>query len=255
MGRKKGLPGIPAETIQEIRSLRAEGVTLHEIERRTGVSYVTVQRYTRDMEGIRQKGRRLTEEQIQEMQRMRREGMTGREISEKTGVSYSAVRRHLAGISPEWEEKVRRLYLDGKPYARIIAETGVSAQTIRNYTRDLPRRNGNRDGAPLPPKKAERARELRTQGKSYKAIAGLLGMHPTTVKKYAGDIPVEKEAEQPSQTGGLCRHKKTCIYWRPITGGPHGICACHYPIDRDELRPWPADQCPGFPKKKGKHEN
>lgn len=53
---------------------------------------------------------------------------------------------------------------------------------------------------------------------------------------------------------GLCRHKKTCQYWKSLNGSGKGDFACHYPIDRDELRPWPADQCPGFPRRK-EHED
>ena len=50
--------------------------------------------------------------------------------------------------------------------------------------------------------------------------------------------------------GSLCRHKKPCRYWRPISVSHKGsLHCCHYPIERDELRPWPADQCPGFPRK------
>ena len=199
----------------------------------------------------------ITTEMVRQMRELRAQGKSAKEIAAVIGVSETAVKNHTAGIMPEsreldakrkeLKEKVRRLYLEGRTYTQIETEVGVSSDTIRNYTKDLIRRGRNQIGNCISPEKIAQARELRTQGKSYKAIAGLLGMHPTTVKKYAGDIPVEKEAEQPSQTGGLCRHKKTCIYWRPITGGPHGICACHYPIDRDDLRPWPADQCPGFP--------
>ena len=97
-------------------------------------------------------------------------------------------------------------------------------------------------------KMEQKMQELRAQGKSFEAIARQMGIKPVTAKKCAQDILVEKP-EQPAtgQPGSLCRHKKTCRHWRPLSGLGGGISACHYPIDRDELRPWPADQCPGFP--------
>lgn len=50
--------------------------------------------------------------------------------------------------------------------------------------------------------------------------------------------------------GNLCRHKGTCKYWRSAGNmGKKSQHCCHYPIDRGELRPWPAEECPGFPQK------
>lgn len=196
----------------------------------------------------------ITTETEQKMQELRASGKSAKEIAAVMGVSVSAVKKHTVGIKVPVAEKqalietVRKMYVEGKTYTQIAAETGASASTIRNYTCDLPRRDRNRNGAPIPREKVTKIRELRSQGKSFEAIARQMGIKPVTAKKYAQDILVEKP-EQPAtgQPGSLCRHKKTCRYWRPLSGLGGGVNACHYPIDRDQLRPWPADQCPGFP--------
>ena len=197
---------------------------------------------------------RITAKMEQKMQELRAQGKSAKEIAAVIGVSATAVKNHTAGIIVPAEEKqarieaVRKMYAEGKTYTQIAAETGASASTIRNYTCDLPRRDRNRNGAPIPQEKVTKIRELRSQGKSFEAIARQMGIKPVTAKKYAQDILVEKP-EQPKtgQPGSLCRHKKTCRHWRPLSGLGGGISACHYSIDRDQLRPWPADQCPGFP--------
>ena len=196
----------------------------------------------------------ITTKMERKMRELRAQGKSAKEIAAVIGVSETAVRNHTTGIVVPEDEKqarveaVRKMYTEGKTYTQIAAETGVSGQTIRNYTCDLPRRDRNRNGAPIPREKVAKIRELRSQGKSFEAIARQMGIKPVTAKKYAQDILVEKP-EQPAtgQPGSLCRHKKTCRHWRPLSGLGGGISACHYPIDRDELRPWPADQCPGFP--------
>lgn len=197
---------------------------------------------------------RITAKMEQKMQELRAQGKSAKEIAAVVGVSETAVRTHTTGIVVPEDEKqarveaVRKMYTEGKTYTQIAAETGASASTIRNYTCDLPRRDRNRNGAPISREKVDKIRELRAQGKSFEAIARQMGIKPVTAKKYTQDILVEKP-EQPAtgQHGSLCRHKKTCRHWRPLSGLGGGISACHYPIDRDELRPWPADQCPGFP--------
>lgn len=197
---------------------------------------------------------RITAKMEQKMQELRAQGKSAKEIAAVIGVSATAVKNHTAGIIVPAEEKqarveaVRKMYTEGKTYTQIAAETGASASTIRNYTCDLPRRDRNRNGAPISREKVDKIRELRAQGKSFEAIARQMGIKPVTAKKYAQDILVEKP-EQPAtgQPGSLCQHKETCRHWRPLSGLGGGISACHYSIDRDELRPWPADQCPGFP--------
>ena len=196
----------------------------------------------------------ITTEMERKMRELRAQGKSAKEIAAVIGVSATAVKNHTAGIIVPEDEKqarveaVRKMYTEGKTYTQIAAETGASASTIRNYTCDLPRRDRNRNGAPIPREKVTKIRELRSQGKSFEAIARQIGIKPVTAKKYAQDILVEKP-EQPvtGQPGSLCRHKETCRHWRHLSGLGGGISACHYPIDRDELRPWPADQCPGFP--------
>lgn len=67
---------------------------------------------------------------------------------------------------------------------------------IRNYTCDLPRRDRNRNGAPIPREKVTKIRELRVQGKSFEAIARQMGIKPVTAKKYTQDILAEKQSSR-----------------------------------------------------------
>ena len=212
----------------------------------------------------------ITPEMERKMRELRAQGKSAKEIAAVIGVSATAVKNHTVGIVPEsreldakrkeLKEEVRRLYLEGRTYTQIEAEVGVSSDTIRNYTKDLTRRGRNQIGNHTSPEKIAQARRMRAQGKDVEEIAGILGIHRETVRKYTRDIPSwsgnksgaavsPEKPEQPAtgQPGSLCRHKKTCRHWRPLSGLGGGISACHYPIDRDELRPWPADQCPGFP--------
>ena len=209
---------ITPELVQKIWKLRADGVTLRKIVELTGVCATTAMKLTADMENVR----RLAPER---MQMLRREGLSRPEISAECGISLTTVRRHTAGIQPEGrkllEEKIRQLYLEGKTYAQIEEETGAGSWRVTSCTKDLPRRQAERCKGPEPKKVAKAVPHLQE-------------------KKVAGSPETEK-------IGGLCRHKKTCRHWRPLSGLGGGISACHYPIDRDELRPWPADQCPGFP--------
>ena len=187
------------------------------------------------------------------------------------GVSVSAVNRHtienadLAAKKQAREEAVRKMYAEGKTYAQIEAETGVSTATIRKYTQGMPRRNIRDSGCRrLEPAQRqaqiETVRRMYAEGRTYTQISAETGANSKTIRDYTRDLPRQngnknraiaspEKPEQPAigQPGSLCRHKKTCRHWRPIMSGPNGLCACHYPIDRNELRPWPADQCPGFP--------
>lgn len=77
---------------------------------------------------------------------------------------------------------------------------------------------------------------------------------PVEVKKPTRPEPVEKK----KQPGSLCKHKATCRFWKSANGNYEnrgGLKFCHYPIEMDELRPWPADECPGFPREKGENKN
>lgn len=210
----------------------------------------------------------ITTEMVRQMRDLRASGKSAKEIAAVIGVSATAVKNHTVGIMPEsreldakrkeLKEKVRRLYLEGRTYTQIETEVGVSSDTIRNYTKDLIRQGRNQIGNCISPEKIAKARELRTQGKSIEEIAGILGIHRETVRKYTRDIPSRsgnksgasvspEKPEQPKtgQPGSLCRHKKTCRYWRHMSG--LDCYACHYPVDNPVNRPWPADQCPGFP--------
>ncbi len=132
---------------------------------------------------------RITAKMEQKMQELRAQGKSAKEIAAVVGVSETAVRTHTTGIVVPEDEKqarveaVRKMYTEGKTYTQIAAETGASASTIRNYTCDLPRRDRNRNGAPIPREKVDKIRKLRSQGKSFEAIARQMGIKPVTAKK------------------------------------------------------------------------
>lgn len=64
--------------------------------------------------------------------------------------------------------------------------------------------------------------------------------------KIAGKKPKKPKAAQPKPWHPGCRHTKTCVYWKRMGTANGALYGCHYPIEVGELRPWPADQCPGF---------
>lgn len=214
---------------------------------------------------------RITAEMEQKMQELQDGGKSAGEIAAVMGVSVSSVKRHtienadLAAKKQAREEAVRKMYAEGKTYTQIEAETGASAATIRKYTQGMPRRNIRDSGCRrLEPAQRqaqiETIRRMYSEGRTYTQISAETGANSKTIRDYTRDLPRQngnknrvaassEKSEQPAigQPGTLCRHKKTCRHWRPLSGLGGGISACHYPIDRDELRPWPADQCPGFP--------
>ena len=124
----------PPELVQQIRKLRADGVTLREIVELTGVCATTAMKLTADMENVRRLAPRVSREQIERMQMLRREGLSRPEISAECGISLTTVRRHTAGIQPEGrkllKEKIRQLYLEGKTYAQIEEETGAGSWRV-----------------------------------------------------------------------------------------------------------------------------
>ena len=213
----------PPELVQQIRKLRADGVTLREIVELTGVCATTAMKLTADMENVRRLAPRVSREQIERMQMLRREGLSRPEISAECGISLTNVGRASAGIQPEGrkllKEKIRQLYLEGKTYAQIEEETGAGSWRVTSCTKDLPRRQAERCKRPKPKKIAK-------------------AVQPPQERKVTGSPEAEKAR-------GLCRHKETCRYWRHMSG--LDCYACHYPVDNPVNRPWPADQCPGFP--------
>lgn len=155
----------------------------------------------------------------------------------------------MRDISPEEVKEIRRLRGNGYSLTRIAMETGVDFYTAKEVTKDMTQKITG-PGYKLAPEKIEEIRQLREKGLSFRQIANIAKVSQTTVNRYAYDIQVETivAAQKPEVAvpGSLCRHKKTCKYRRWWPG--LNIDACFYAIDRDELRPWPADQCPGFPK-------
>ena len=150
----------------------------------------------------------------------------------------------MARQSSVTPEQIQQLYMEGKSYSQIEAQTGAYNSLIRESTKDLPSPRVANGGITI--RQLDRIKQLSGRGLSAKEVARLAGVCESTAQKYMQAAP--KPAAPKKVPGALCRHKETCQYWRPLSGLGGGISACHYPIDRDELRPWPADQCPGFSK-------
>lgn len=209
---------------------------------------------------------RLSTEQISRIRELRAKGFTYQAIADDVGISQSAAKKHAKGIlepdsrrkhvTQELIDQAREMRKNGQSYASICIALGMDKSTVKKYVADVEYHSPK--GA-LKEDDVQRLRDLRKQGYSIGYISVLTGRSQGTVLKYTRGIVVKREIKpKPSRkelpkTGGLCRHKSSCIYWRPVIGVD--CFGCHYPFERGELRPWPADQCPGFPKKKGKHEN
>lgn len=155
----------------------------------------------------------------------------------------------MQDISQEKAQEIRRLRESGYSLTRIVLETDVDFYTVKEVTKDMTQK-ATGPGNKLTPEKIEEIRQLRKKGLPVKEIAKIAKVSETSANRYTSDIQVETivVAQKPEAKGpgSLCRHKKTCKYRRWWPG--LNCYACFYPIDRDELRPWPADQCPGFPK-------
>ena len=79
-------------------------------------------------------------------------------------------------------------------------------------------------------------------------------VEPVEVVKPVKPNPPKKKG----YPGGLCKHKDTCKFWKSANGNlgnQGGLKFCHYPLELGTLRPWPADECPGFPVEKGGNKN
>lgn len=202
---------------------------------------------------------KISPQQIEQIRKLRSRHMKYKEIAEILHVSVSAAKKYGNGVlpaerryretPPEIIARVREMRQAGATYSDIYTELGIDKGTIKKYTSDIecnPRKNQLSDAD------IRQLRELREKGYSIDYICRLTGRSNMTVLKYTKGINPKKVIPVPPKpkakvTGGLCPHKKTCRYWRYMSG--LDCYACHYPVDNPVNRPWPADQCPGFPKK------
>lgn len=208
--------------------------------------------------------RKLTADQIAMIRSLRAEGHIYKDIAEKVGVSQSAAKKYArdveraedskARLTPDLIQRAREMRKDGHSLMSICAELGIDLKTAKRHTEDIE----YQPSKGLREEDIQKIRDLRKQGYSISYIAILTRHSQGTVVKYTRGIVVGREIKpkppkkEPQKTGGLCRHKSSCIYWRPVIG--FDCFGCHYPFERGELRPWPADQCPGFPEEGGQNE-
>ena len=250
--------GISWEKREEIREMRRQGVALRTIAKQCGVAYETVRANTADISVV--VNPKITEEMTAGIREMRKNGISIEKIAKEYKISCTAVRDRCkdivikpdkSQITAEIVKKIQQMWAEGYSYTQIENELDVTARTIRDHTRGIPHKPREHRGHYIPADKIERCRQLRAQGLTYHEIGEVVGISESTVKKYTHDVPVTgSRPEKKKEPGNLCRHRKTCMYWKPMSG--MDCYACHYNIDRPDNRPYPADECPGFPKKRVK---
>lgn len=163
-------------------------------------------------------------------------------------------------VSPEQAARAREMRLAGESYETIAKAVGVSYECAKDCTRDIPNRVGDQwrksklrnDEIWKLYQEGHTTKELAEQyGITEKYIRQLLKSREKPAKKTAGEGKQDPQkagsGQQPPKDKQRCPHKRTCKYWRRITGNTF---ACHFPIDNDYLRPYPVEECPGFPGKK-----
>ena len=249
--------GISWEKREEIREMRRQGVALRTIAKQCGVAYETVRTNTADISVV--VNPKITEEMTAGIREMRKNGISIEKIAKEYKISCTAVRDRCkdivikpnkSQITAEIVKKIQQMWAEGYSYTQIENELDVTARTIRDHTRGIPHKPREHRGHYIPADKIERCRQLRAQGLTYREIGRLVEISDVAVKKYAQDVAVVGKPEKKKEPGNLCNHKKTCKYWKPMGGAD--CYACHYCFERNELRPYPADECPGFPKKRVK---
>ena len=242
---------VTPEQIQRMKQLRDQGMSLRRIADALDISRGIVDYQLRGYFGSCTPRRKAALEIELQMQELWCKGMSINQIAEEFDLSYPTVRRHIRAAKPEklaaraaLVDRIQQLYMEGKSYSQIEAQTGAYNSLIRESTKDLPSPRVPGGGITL--KQLERIQQLSAQGLSAGKVARLAGVCVSTAQKYMQAAP--KPAAPKKVPGALCRHKETCQYWRYMSG--LDCYACHYPLDKNELRPCPADECPGYPGKR-----
>ena len=119
------------ETVkEEVRRLRAEGITGREIARRLGLTDSKVVRLSQ--------GLPLPSKTLQRRQKaleLRATGMTYARIAEELGVSWGTAERWLAtrhkkySVSPQLKERLRKILEDKEAQLRLLALAGGLSRT------------------------------------------------------------------------------------------------------------------------------
>lgn len=243
---------VTPEQIQQMKQLRDQGLSLPRIADALDISKGIVAYHMSGYFGTCTPRRKVSMKIELQIQELWCKGMSINQIAEKFDLSYPTVRRHIRAAKPEklaaraaLVDRIRQLYMEGKSYSQIEAQTGAYNSLIRESTKDLPSPRVPNGGITL--KQLERIQQLSAQGLSAGKVARLAGVCESTAQKYMQAAP--KPLAHPKASGALCRHKETCQYWRYMSG--LDCYACHYGVDNPVNRPWPADECPGFPEEGG----
>ena len=242
---------VTPEQIQQMKQLRDQGMSLRRIADALDISRGIVDYQLRGYFGSCTPRRKVALEIELQMQELWCKGMSINQIAEEFDLSYPTVRRHIRAAKPEklaaraaLVDRIQQLYMEGKSYSQIEAQTGAYNSLIRESTKDLPSSRVANGGITI--RQLERIQQLSAQGLSAGKVARLAGVCENTASKYMQASP--KPLAHPKASGALCRHKDTCKYWRYMSG--LDCYACHYGVDNPVNRPWPADECPGYPGKR-----
>jgi len=134
---------------------------------------------------------------VKQIRKAYTEGASVAKTAETFGVSRATVYRHLGNLprhnpltgrrplAPDVISDIRKRYTSRQRPTAIARELGISAATVFEHTKDLPRR---RDRTRTPPETIAVICKRYTEGDHAKDIANDLGISIATVHKYAAEF-------------------------------------------------------------------
>lgn len=172
------------ELIQQIRTLRTQGVSVANIAKAVGRNVTTVSKYSLDIPS--QLRQFISPEQITTMREMRTQGATLDAIGKRLNLCSATVLKYCGDIKrvPKYTAKqiarMRRLRTEGLSYAKIALEMEMPATTVVEFVRDI---HVTRPEPVSPEEQAEMV-ELHAQGWSFKRIAQHMHRSPGAVRTH-----------------------------------------------------------------------
>lgn len=166
------------QEIQNLRSLKGQGLSNKEIKAKTGYSKRTVQKYTADLDK-----RFLGPEEIKELRRLKKQGKTLGEIMAITGRSDNTILRHTKDIpSPKMtpdpvKEQARELRRQGFMISAIAEKLGLHKSSVQRAVKGILERG-------VPKKDQELFFKFNEDGLSARRIGEIMGYPPSTVHGY-----------------------------------------------------------------------
>ncbi len=214
---------IPQDTIERMRDLRRQGVTVRGIADEVGVSPMTIAKYAGDIPPPQQRRPQrkprpprsidnVTEAEIKRMQDLRRAGVVVAEIARLTGRAMATVTRYTVELRETLSKDdiacIRHLRAEGFSVSTIAAEYQCSARIIREYTADVV----VKPKAPLiTDQKAERMRQLRADGWSLERISRQIGVCIPIVREHTRCVSARPRGPLVIEIGCLFCHRSISV--------------------------------------------